>query len=417
MGVSASLRLGGLLPARACAPKSIESLAQMLGACDRSGEAVVLFGGGTLQGLGAAPARYDVAMRLTALSGIVEYEPRDFTVAVLAGTTLADFSRTLRAERQFVPIDAPRAGAGTVGGALAAGWMGPRRRTYGAARDLVIGSTAVLPSGTVAKAGGMVVKNVSGYDMSKLYVGSLGTLAALAQVNFKTLPLPQVLRGAIAPLPERTRLRAIAHVRGLAIEPTLAVAVRGFRAEIDGDDREEGRLILLFEGSEAAIGRAIRDLRSALGAAGVPETKLVDLGTPDLLQRVVDAYVAPLGQRSVTYRDAGLPSDVEARAGDISDLAGRHHLICETICDLHTGDVIARVSARDATTFGNGIMPFDDGLHEGRTNLRILHAPDALRRDLTAWSATPSAIATMRTIKEQFDPRATLAPGRFVGGM
>jgi len=413
---TAQFALCGRAPLRACRPKNVEALARLLAACEERGEAVVLFGGNTLQAMAGPPARYDVAVSLKALSGIVDYEPRDLTAGVLAGTTLAELSRTLRAQQQFLPIDAPRATTGTVGGALAAGWAGPRRRTYGAARDLVIGSTVVLADGTIAKAGGMVVKNVSGYDMSKLYVGSFGTLAALARINFKTLALPPVQRGAIARLPERTRVRALAQIRALAVEPTLAVAVSGFEKEIDGDEGLEGRLIFLYEGSEATIERAMRDLRSALGAAGVPATLRVDRNAGELVQHVVDAYVAPGATSSVTYRHRGLPSDADARAAGIVALAQQHEVACETICDLATGDVIARAAARRGT-LAHGVMPFADALRDAYPEARVLQASPELRAEIDPWGAAPPAIALMRTIKQRFDPRGTLAPGRFAGGI
>jgi glycolate oxidase FAD binding subunit len=413
---AAQFAIGGRAPQRAWRPKNVDALARLLAGSDERGEAVVLFGGNTLQAMAAPPARYDVAVSLKGLSGIVDYEPRDLTTGVLAGTTLAELARTLHAQRQFLPIDAPRAGVGTVGGALAAGWAGPRRRTYGAARDLVIGSTVVLADGTIAKAGGMVVKNVSGYDMSKLYVGSFGTLAAVTRINFKTLPLPPVQRGAIARLPERTRVRALAHLRALAIEPTLAVAVSSFEKEIDGDEGLEGRLVLLYEGSEAAIEHAIRDLRSALGAAGVPATRCVDRNAVELVQRVVDAYVAPGAAGSVTYRHAGLPSDADARAAAIVALAQRHEVACETICDLATGDVIARAAPRGGT-LAHGVMPFADALRDAYPEARVLQASAELRGEIEPWGAAPAAIALMRTIKQRFDPRGTLGPGRFAGGI
>ena len=173
--------LGTRLPDDVETPATLADLAALLRACDESGRAAVLFGGRTLQGLGAVPKRYDLAIDCTRLDRVVEHEPRDLTIALEAGCRVA-------------ALDAPRAAAATIGGTLASGWLGPRRATYGRARDFVIGTTVALADGTIAKAGGMVVKNVTGYDLSKLYVGSLGTLAAIGQANFKTLPLPAARR-------------------------------------------------------------------------------------------------------------------------------------------------------------------------------------------------------------------------------
>ena len=410
-----SFALGERVPERVAQPATVEELAATLRACDEAGEAVVLFGGGTLQGLGSAPARYDVAVSLAAIAGIAAYEPNDLTVSVLAGTKLADLARTLRAKGQFVPIDAPRPGQGTVVGAIAAGWAGPPRRVYGSARDLIIGSTVVLADGTVAKAGGMVVKNVTGYDMSKLYAGSLGTLGALARVNFKALPMPAVQRAAIAPLPERTRARAVAHLKMLDVEPAVAAVVHGFE-DVEGRDGVEGRLVLVFEGSQAVTDRCIRDLRSALGAAGVPETRLVDFGAAEVLQRLIDAYAPPPHDRTVSYRLFGLPADVEPRAAALVRLARERGLECETSCDLNKGDVVARVSSPDLGTFETAIVPFDEALRD-KEPARITSAPQRLRALLDAWGAPPAALAVMRGLKARFDPRNTLAPGRFAGGI
>jgi glycolate dehydrogenase FAD-binding subunit len=412
----AAYALGGVAPQRVVAPTSVEALAAELAACDAGAAAVVLFGGATLQGVGARPARYDVACDLRRLSGVAAYEPSDLTISVRAGTTLSALARTLAKHGQFVPLDAPLPARGTVGGALASGWLGPRVATYGRGRDFVIGSTVVLADGTVAKAGGMVVKNVTGYDMSRLYCGSLGTLGALAIVNLKTLPLPAVRRAAIAPLPEATRARTVEHVRALTLEPTAALVVHGFR-EIAGSDGIDGRLLLFFEGSQATVDRATRDMRSALGAAGVPATTIVDGGAGDVLQHAIDACVAVTAERSATYRWSGLPSDAEARCAAVARIAKRHALGCDSLVDLRAGIVVLRVSAATGDAFDERIVPFDDAFHDAATRVVLLQSPERIRERLDAWGAPPPSFSAMRDLKARFDPRATLAPGRFVGGL
>ncbi|MGH7756240.1 MAG: FAD-binding oxidoreductase, partial [Vulcanimicrobiaceae bacterium] len=123
--------LGTAAPAAAYEPASVDELAALLRACDAEHEAVVFFGGGTLQGVGSLPTRYDAAISLAQLREAIAYEPRDLTIAVQAGMRIADLDRLLARNGQFVPLDAPRPKDGTVGGAIAAGWLGPRRATYG----------------------------------------------------------------------------------------------------------------------------------------------------------------------------------------------------------------------------------------------------------------------------------------------
>ena len=413
----AAYALSGRAPEITYAPRTIEELAADLRACDERGAAVVFFGGNTLQALGNVPARYDAAIDMRALDAIVEFEPRDLTISVEAGMTVATLERTLAEHGQFVPLDVPRASNGTVGGALATGWLGPRRETYGRARDYVIGTTVVLADGTIAKSGGMVVKNVTGYALSKLYIGSLGTLGAIARANFKTRPLPESRRIAIASLPERTRVRAVANLAALDDEPAAAVVVRGFPNEIDGRDGFEGRLLILFEGSARAVDRATRDVRSALGSAGVPETRLVDREVSATFAHVIDAYVASLGARSATYCSYGFPDDVDARRDAFARAALAHDLALETIEDVRSGDVVARVSAQLTGEFLDRCAAFDADRRAALSRTRVYAAPGAARAHLEGWSDEPSALAKMRDVKARFDPRATLAPGRFVGGI
>ena len=411
----APFALGGRVPSAAFAPRTVEELAALVRAAQANNDAVVFFGGGTLQGMGNLPARYDIAIAMHKLGTVIAHEPHDLTIAVGAGMTVAALDRTLAPHGQFVPLDAPFPERGTVGGLLAAGWAGPRRLTYGRPRDLVIGTSAVLADGTIATAGGMVVKNVTGYDMSKLYVGSLGTLGALVRVNFKTLPRPQALRAAIAPLPERTRERAIKHVAVLTTEPTAALMVDGFEEEIDGHDGDDGRLLLFFEGSARVIERATRECRAQLGAAGIPATRLVDRGAAEILQHALNAYVTPRLERSLTYRSTGDASALVERANIFARLAHEAALRNETITDLRTGDIIARISAPTRDDLVTAAVPFDDALRDQLERVALLDAPTHLRGEIDAWGKPPATMAHLRELKERFDPAHLLAPGRLVG--
>jgi glycolate oxidase FAD binding subunit len=412
-----AFRLGLRAPRAVAAPASVEALAKLLRASDANGESVVFFGGGTLQSIGNAPSRYDLAISLAKLSKVIAYEHRDLTIAVQSGMRVATLDAKLATKGQFVPLDAPHASRSTVGGVLAAGWLGPRRATYGRPRDFVIGSGVVLADGTIAHAGGMVVKNSTGYDLSRLYVGSLGTLAALVRTNFKTLPLPAARRATVASLPERTQRRAIDHVAALGYEPVAALIVRGFDGEVSGRDGLDGRLLLFYEGSPGTIDKATRELRSALGAAGVPETTILDREAAVTFTRLIDAYVSSLGERGATYRSFGTPSDLTARFELVTALAERHALVLESIEDLRTGDLIARISAPSPDEFTQAAVVFDDALHEQLPYAQVLVAPQNLRDRLSMWGNDPPALPQMRALKLRFDPNGTLAPGRFVGGI
>lgn len=403
--------------AERAAPESVEALSEVVARCDRDGRKILIVGGNTLAGMGFPPERLDVTLLTTGLAGVVAYERSDLTIAARAGATIQMIGALLAANGQFVPFDAPRPQYATLGGTLAAGWLGPRRHLYGRPRDYVLGSTIVLADGTIARAGGMVVKNVAGYDMSRLYVGSFGTLGVLTQVNLKTLARPPKARVFLAALPERTRARACNQVRGLAIAPAAAFWIEGFHNAVDGEPGPEGRLCVMLEGSESLLERATRDLRSALGRAGVPETSVLDAGARESFERVIDSYVASLGERSVNYRLYGTPDQSERRVLALHELAQRFSLRAESIVDIMNGDIVLRVSDLDTHALGAKIEGFDDALHEAEPQAQVVASDHPHRVYLRVWGSPPSSIDRMRALKARFDPNGTLNSKRFVGGI
>jgi glycolate oxidase FAD binding subunit len=363
------------------------------------------------------PLRGDVTLSTLDLNEIVEDAPEDLTIAVQSGVTLRTMATRLAKHGTHVPFDAPRAADATIGGTLAAGWLGPRRHVYGRPRDFVIGSIAVLADGSIAHAGGMVVKNVSGYDMSRLYVGSFGTLAVLVQVNLKTISAQPVVRMFHLRLPEGTRERAVAQFANLPIAPSAAFWIEGHHGAIDGDDGDEGRISVLLEGSESAVQRATRDLRSAMGRAGVPDTRVVDAGARESFERILDAYVAALGERSITYRIAAFPDEALPRVDACKVLAQRFELRTDTIVDAMNGDVLFRVSDLDSHAFGAKIEMFDDALHDLEPRAIVIAGNHPHRASLNVWGEPPDGLERMRELKARFDPAHILNPGRFVAGL
>ncbi len=397
-------------------PKSAEQLSEILARCDRAGEKVAVSGGETLAGMGFPPERLDLRISTKRLAGIVANERADLTIAARAGTPLQNVAVLLAAQGQFIPFDAPLQQHATLGGTLAAGWLGPRRHLYGRVRDYLIGSTIVLADGTIARAGGMVVKNVAGYDMSRLYVGSFGTLGVIVQANFKTMPLPRQARLFLARLPENTRARACAALASCPMPPAAAFWIDGFHNAVDGEDGPEGRLLVLIEGGEA-LERATRELRSTLGRAGVPVTHVADAGARDSFQRAVDAYVACLGERSVTYRIASPTEQAEQRALRLHELARRFDLRTDSLVDIMNGDIVLRVSDLDSRALGAKIESFDDALHEIEPRAQVIASNHPHRIYLRVWGEPPASLAQMQALKARFDPNRTLNPGRFIGGI
>ena len=168
-------------------PADAAECARLLAEASRDRHAVRIAGGMTKGYLGDA-RECDLELRTTSISGIIDHVPADLTVTVAAGTRVADLVSSLARFGQFLPLDPPHADGATVGGVIAANANGFWRSRYGGVRDLLIGTRMALTDGTVVRAGGRVVKNVAGYDLDKLFVGSLGTLGVIVEATLKVLP-------------------------------------------------------------------------------------------------------------------------------------------------------------------------------------------------------------------------------------
>ena len=181
------------------APSNPVELAEALRDAAAAGRTIALAGNSTKCRMAGPVEPAEVSLTTLSLGGVLQYEPRDLTISVGAGLSWCEFTRLLAENRQMVPLDPPFADDATVGGVISANCSGPRRRLYGTARDLVIGMQFATLEGKLVKSGGMVVKNVAGLDMAKLMIGSFGTLAAIAVVNFKLQPMPEVERSFLLP--------------------------------------------------------------------------------------------------------------------------------------------------------------------------------------------------------------------------
>lgn len=182
-------------------PQSVAEVADVIREASAAGRAILIRGGGTKWSLGQQPKQDAMILCTGGLTGIIEYEPGELTFTARAGTPLAEIESALAANGQYLPFDPPFVSAGaTLGGTVAAGLSGPRRMRYGGLRDFVIGVEYVSADGLTVHGGGKVVKNAAGYDLPKLFCGSLGTLGVLTQVSFKVFPLPQARRTLLAGL-------------------------------------------------------------------------------------------------------------------------------------------------------------------------------------------------------------------------
>jgi glycolate oxidase FAD binding subunit len=404
----AAYAVQGVAPSCVAAPANIEELAGVLRVAQDLRAAVVPWGGGTQQLVGNPPARADLVVRVERLNRVLIHEPFDLTISVEAGMTLGALREHLAPHGQMLPIDPPLPAHATIGGLIATAADGPRRLGYGTLRDLLIGITVVEAGGRVSKAGGMVVKNVSGFDMMKLYLGSFGTLAVVASANFKLLPAPRAVATLLCAFDTPDGAFAVLEALQLTqLTPTAAEYLNAGALQLLGLTGAHA-LALRAEGLEAAVERHMADMAEL---ARRNSARVVQrLGGPaeaDLWARIAELpQAAQLAEDDALLKLAVLPAEVERTIGQIEALAAEHG--CGAVIGARglNGIIYVRVRPVDAMGLAGlcAALPAVQWIATA-----IANAP--------GWGAPPPGLELMRRIKGEFDPLRILNPGRYVEGI
>ncbi|UYN93326.1 MAG: glycolate oxidase subunit GlcE [Enhydrobacter sp.] len=348
------------------------------------------------------PMACDRVLDLSGIGGIVEYAPEELVVTLRAGTSLREVEALLAQRNQMLAFEPPdlgpllgrEAGQGTLVGALMGNLAGPRRLSSGAARDHLLGFSGVNGRGESFKSGGRVMKNVTGYDLSKLLAGSWGTLAVLDQVSVKVLPAPDQTRTLLLlGLDDAAAVKAMCAAMGSPHEVSGAAHLPG------------GKTALRVEGVAPSVEARLAGLRELLSSAGAKMEELGTLESRAFWREVRD--VAPL---------AAAPGD----------------LVWKISCAPTDGPaVVARIAARrpEARYFydwSGGLIwlalpssaDADHALVRGAVNgghATLIRAPEAVRASVPVFHPQPAALAALaRRVKESFDPRGLFNPGRVV---
>ncbi|MFS8530916.1 MAG: FAD-binding oxidoreductase [Sphaerobacter thermophilus] len=401
----------GVVPAVALAPTTVEEVSACLAAANDAGLGVIPWGGGSHMGLGNLPASYDVALDLRALDGVAHHEPDDLTISVRAGCTIAELDRHLAEHGQVLPVDVARPESATIGGVVAAGLAGPRRFGYGSLRDLLIGITVVLPDGRIAKGGGMVVKNVSGFDMMRLYYGSLGSLAVITQVNMKVIPRPRAQRSVVARFPTLTAaVEAAEAVRTSQLVPTAIVVLdEGATRRAELPDARWS-LCLRCEAPPVAVVRQAERIAAAV-RNGAEAAEIVENDeTTGLWQRIALALDAAPAADTIGVRVGAAPSQLSVVAEAAANELAALDLATELTLDLGSGLCYVRAMGEPAAMRRAWEELAQLGLHA-----TLLTAPHGIKSDTDVFGRKPAGFETMRALKAEFDPRGTLNRGRFIG--
>ena len=405
MSVSSPVEIDGVAPRERISPPTAEDLAAALKAADDAGKAVAALGGGTQLDLGMPPRRLDHLIETTGLNRVVEYEPADLTVTVEAGMRFDELQKLLGDQDQFLALDPPAQAGATIGGLIATNASGPLRFAYGTARDLLIGTRVANADGTLTRAGGRVVKNVAGYDLNKLYIGSLGTLSILVELSFKLAPIPPAVDSVVGQFSDLSAAgSAVSAVVHSPLSP-LAIELLGPGAAASAGLPSSNAVVLRVGGYPRAVERQVRDLSALVTDHGGQRVDASPSVWEDLARMCVAARqravvlkaAAPISASTtlveiLSMRLAGLEPLVWAHAG-----SG----VAYAACHLPRADVVAALRREVAGLGANA-------------SLVVERCPTVLKRAIGVWGDPGASVALMHALKERLDPKGTLNPGRYL---
>ena len=406
--------LEALAAARQERPATLGEAAEALRRADQDRERVLFLGGGTELSLGAPPAGVDLVLGTERLERIVEHAPLDQIVIVEAGVRLSSLQSTLAASGQMLALDAPWAARATLGGLVATNAFGPLRTRYGSVRDLIIGISIVRADGTEARGGGKVVKNVAGFDLPKLMVGSLGTLGFISTVTFRLHPRPEAARTVLFPdLDADAVRRVVLALRAAQLEPSAVAAL----VHEGGDDlgvRFDGRFELgaRFEGFEAGVRQQAMKLLELATRQGWGAESLGAETARAFWARHDDARESPAGFRA---KLAAQPMDLERVANAAIGSLFTALEVPRCVCYPTLGLAFVAGEVRVPGQVAAAVTAAREALPQGSVVLQA--ASPEVRAAVDVWGPPPGALPLMQAIKERLDPNRRLAPGRFVGGL
>ena len=429
--------IDGVTPKFEIRPETAEQAAEVVRTAAHEKFALVPCGARTALAIGTPPAGYDIALDMTRVTGIAGYDPADLTISVNAGMPLAELARVLAEKKQFLPMEVPFFEKATVGGAIAAGLDSPLRTFYGTPRDFLIGAEFVDGTGAEAKSGGRVVKNVTGYDFHKLLNGSLGTLAVITRLNFRTYPIAPARRGFLASFADELgALKFAQEIEGSALTPIVlemlspesAGLLLGqyapFASLCAAQGKGEWTVGVGFEGTNEVCERYAHELAAlARKAAAENAVSMHDDQFAALLEILREAPVTlrEAAPESAVMRFTVLPSRLGDLLRSLRSFAGsswmKAPLLARSGCVVYlallprAGDETA---LKQMEYFWKSVGSLRNKLEFKGT---VVFCPTKWKAAINPWEHANVDTEMEGRVKRAFDPHGVFARGRFVGGL
>jgi glycolate oxidase FAD binding subunit len=411
----------GLAPKAVVNPGSVEEISKLLTYAHSEKRTVIPRGNGTKMATGGVPGKIDVVLSMLRIHRITEHDIPNLSLSVEAGITLADVQKKLAdtGKGSFLPLDPPYTDRATIGGIIAANSSGPRRYLYGSARDLLLGLKAVYPNGDIVAFGGKAVKNVSGYDMTKLMIGSWGSLGVITEITTKLLPLPEASATLLTSFEDLAKAGSM--TRKILHSVLLPSAMELMDGKAASQLGESARYLVAFslEGVREAVDRQVAEIGDIAKKEEAVNTKVL-WGEEDRVfwRRVRDFALASAA--SVILRSNFVISKQAEILGNYEKMAQAAGIGCAWIGHAGNGILTSYILENGAAKMGPvvdliGKFTAEAAKHGG--NLIVESCPRDLKEKVSVWGQPRSDDVVMHRLKERVDPVGVLNPGRFVGGI
>ncbi len=458
LDATAEYAVDNIVPKAVVFPKNTKQVSDVVKFANQQNLAIVPRGSGTKMAMGNPPLRLDIVVCTSGLNHMPDVDPSNLTMTIESGVKFRDIQARLATQEDrcylplndlsvesdeficsdrsrngcFIPIDPPYAGRATIGGIIAANSTGPRRLLYNLPRDTIIGIRLVAPNGDILGSGGKTVKNVSGYDVSKLMVGSMGSLGILCEMTLKMLPLPEKMETLLASFSSFSEASAFAErifettLLPAAVEVMNISAYRHLPTAGIPDFSTDGYVsAIALEAFKPAVDRMRTEMLEMAKDSGSKEDAILQedehlsfwLAVSDLPQNL-DRKFSGLIKAKMNYPISVWKDVLES----VESIFSQSDL--EYTFQAHAGNGISQVGLlideKDTTATDRAAGALEQLLKRCREmdgNLVIQGAPTDIKGKLKIWGETGSDFVVMKRLKDQLDPSGIMCPGRYVGGL
>jgi glycolate oxidase FAD binding subunit len=425
--------IDGKKPKRVVSPGTIDEVSKVVAHANQQHLSIIPRGSGTKMGMGGIPKKIDIILSTSRLNRITDSDYENLTLSAESGITLNEVQKSLGkvGKGYFLPLDPPFTERATLGGITATNSSGPKRLLYGTARDMIIGTKAVFPNGDIVVSGGKTVKNVSGYDMCKLLIGSYGTLGILCEMTFKLLPLPEKEATLLLPFARIEEADGfVRELRGSQLVPSSidilnAMAVQKMKYSMSMPLKGNYLIAIGLEGVAESIDRQVSEMSEMGKKYGVLEAATLDSERHQAFWVAIRDFSYGLTQKypnAIALKSNFLVSKSGEMLGSHEKIARESGIDCAFIC--HSGNgilysyILAGKNLRSKIgSFIELIGEFTSEAVKNEGNLVVESSPLLIKKKVEVWGHSRSDYQIVRRLKEQIDPAGILNIGRFVGGI